>query len=152
MINFNNTTKHHTIFKDHWELSCWGNDQHGQTHVPPVFKGNIVQVITGAHFTCAMKMNWYLSCWGINSHTYIPDVIQNHTRLIHAGGRHACKVSGGELRCWGNDEFNQLSPPAQHVHDAVQVAAGWDYTCLATTSHKMACWGFNLRGQATVPK
>jgi len=152
VINFNNTQKHMSMFKDHWELSCWGNDSHGQTQVPMIFKGNIEQVITGSYFTCAMKSNWYMDCWGIGEQIWIPGLIKNHTRLVTAGGRHACAVSGGELRCWGNDEFNQLRPPFSHVHSAVMIAAGWDYTCLATMSNKMACWGFNLRGQATVPK
>jgi hypothetical protein len=81
-----------------------------------------------------------------------------------AGGTHSCAIlAGGDVRCWGNDDFGQLGYGAPgaigddelpssvgplHFADAVvQLALGFDHSCALTRAGNVYCWGENFFGQ-----
>lgn len=45
-------------------LTCWGNDQYGQTTAPP---GQYRSVAPGGRHTCAVRMDNTVACWGSNT-------------------------------------------------------------------------------------
>ena len=88
------------------------------------------------------------------------------------GGRHACALyNGGYVRCWGNNEVGQLglghaefqgdlkpyeltnanrsakAGPINLGGSAVDVKAGYDFTCALLTDQTVRCWGLNDQGQ-----
>ncbi|MGF1529652.1 MAG: RCC1 domain-containing protein [Candidatus Competibacterales bacterium] len=54
-------------------------------------------------------------------------------------GGHSCALQGdGSVRCWGNDEFGQASPPSGAF---VQLSAGFTHTCGLRATGAAVCWG-----------
>jgi alpha-tubulin suppressor-like RCC1 family protein len=90
-----------------------------------------------------------------------PAVVQGVTGVtsLAAGGRHACAVvDGGQVRCWGSDNFEgQLgdgttdypwSPVAvEGLAGATALAAGDMHACAILSSGGVECWGWNAEGQ-----
>jgi alpha-tubulin suppressor-like RCC1 family protein len=88
------------------------------------------------------------------------------------GGRHACaRYNGGYVRCWGNNEAGQLglghaefqgdlkpyqltnadrsalAGPIDLGGPAIDVKAGYDFTCALLADQTVRCWGLNDQGQ-----
>ena len=87
---------------------------------------------------------------------------------IAAGTDHTCAVfAGGEVKCWGGNEFGQLgyndiinrgNEPDQALSTisavdlgddvkATQVALGRFFSCAILSDQKVKCWGKNYSGQ-----
>ncbi|MCB1283350.1 MAG: hypothetical protein KDB20_03320, partial [Microthrixaceae bacterium] len=85
---------------------------------------------------------------------------------VSVGRDHACALStAGDVSCWGNDAYGRVSgsQTATHVGEiietptkvivpgkAVQVAAGWNFSCALLTSGAVSCWG-QVGGGSTGP-
>ncbi len=71
---------------------------------------------------------------------------------ITSGGLHTCGLRpDGSVRCWGDDEKSQLTPPAGVLFKKIS-AGGW-HTCGITDQDNLRCWGGRLAGggQANPP-
>ena len=78
---------------------------------------------------------------------------------IAVGGSHTCALlSGGKVKCWGDNGFGQLAldpttgdrvkPVAvSGLSGAAAVAAGYSHTCALESGGKVKCWGYNWDGQ-----
>lgn len=80
---------------------------------------------------------------------------------VALGSQHTCaRRPEGTVRCWGDDQQGQTgggtlatagyvtSPQdVKGISDAVDIAAGYQHTCVAHKSGKVSCWGFNSDGQ-----
>jgi hypothetical protein len=81
---------------------------------------------------------------------------------VAVGRAHACGiVSGGRVRCVGNNDFGQRGTNAAEgelisdLTDVLQLTAGDDFTCARLADHTVSCWGANnlsQLGQASSPK
>ena len=80
---------------------------------------------------------------------------------ISVGGDHVCAVvTGGVVRCWGQNHFEQIGPadvagdqsarPLQvrGLPAMVSVAAGKAHTCALAADGSVWCWGNNLLGES----
>ncbi len=162
-------------------VKCWGFNVSGQlgngTNVnsaEPVLVDDlsgVVQIDAGADHTCAIKSDTSVKCWGSNGYGQLGDGTTTATSpvpvgvyglstatQVSAGDFHTCaRLSGGSLRCWGNNGNgqlgnNSLSPstiPVQpsSITTAVMVAAGGSHTCAVLASGGVQCWGYNNYGQ-----
>lgn len=130
---------------------------------------NAEKIVMGDHYGCALLLDKTVKCWGEAAvpDQYLSFYPQTVTSLqdivdISAGDFHACAVnSSGNLFCWGllNTSGEQGSgstkstAPGYHVinianvFDAVQVAAGLDYTCYLKIDQTVKCFGNNQYGQ-----
>lgn len=131
-----------------------------------------VQVATASSHSCARNEAGAISCWGTNSSGALGDgTTTNATKPVATkdltegavdvatGTTHTCAVAGdGTVRCWGSNTFGQLGTGAAAapsltpvtvpgVADAVQVAAGSNFTCALTELGAVSCWGANTSGQ-----
>ena len=117
---------------------CWGDNLYGQlgdgtdtSRLTPVdvsgLGSGIAAIATGSGHTCALATGGGVKCWGLNHMGQLGDGtdasqltpvdvsglgsgVTAHT----AGEEHACAlVTGGTLRCWGNNEWGQLGDGTQ---------------------------------------
>lgn len=97
--------------------------------------GKVVQVATGADFTCALYQEGNVRCWGYNAYgqlgygdtqnrygkdgftpDILPDVDLGGTATqLTAGGTFMCALMDtGNVRCWGQNTFYQLATQDQN--------------------------------------
>jgi alpha-tubulin suppressor-like RCC1 family protein len=139
---------------------------------------NITQVSGGSASTCARTAGGQARCWGDNAygelgvgdtdpHQYAMPVVGvgEAGRLtgvvqVSTGWNHACaRVTGGQVRCWGDNTEGQLGddqpdPSSSPVvvadldgvgplTGATQLVAGYKFTCARLSAGRVACWGDN---------
>lgn len=111
---------------------------------------------------------------GISGNKPDPQVVDlgvgHHAIQLAMGNGHICALlNTSKVKCWGSNQFGEAgngnSPQSigdgpnemgQNLADvpvgnAVQIAGGWQHTCvILETTHKVTCWGNNVYGQ-TLP-
>lgn len=89
--------------------------------------------------------------------------VAERTPMLALGGAHGCQLTaGGEVRCWGGNQFGQLGDPAaptgwsssRHepravagLDEPVRIAAGTFHTCALLADGEVRCWGHGGFGQ-----
>jgi alpha-tubulin suppressor-like RCC1 family protein len=111
--------------------------------------------------------------WGYNGDGQIGDGTKVSPRIVpvivtaltvwqvDSGDTHTCRRHSGNVFCWGNNAHGQLgngtttellSPPAAAVNlggrTAIDLAAGYNTTCIAASSGEAMCWGRAGVGQS----
>jgi len=150
---------------------CWGDNTDGKlgdgtnqpraTPVPVSGLGTgIAKVVAGEFFSCALDTTGAVFCWGNNQLGSLGDGTGKGSTVpvavsglssgvidVDAGGYHACALtSEGQVRCWGMDIGLAPVTVALDV-PAVQVATGFDHTCVRDRNFGVACVGRNNLGQ-----
>lgn len=134
---------------------------------------NLLEVAPGAQHTCARTPEGAVRCWGDDTqgqtgtggtadgglHLEPQAVGIDDATAIASGKSHTCVVRrGGAISCWGynldgqlgNGETNTKSSVPVSVTgltNAVDVAAGGNFTCALRSGGSVACWGGNGSGQ-----
>jgi alpha-tubulin suppressor-like RCC1 family protein len=132
-------------------ISCFGNNDFGQTKVPSGFLslGNVGTLSAGGYHTCGIDLLLGLQCWGKNEfgESTVPTTLKN-PRQVSAGFSHTCALDDNGVTCWGRSTEGQTAVPALSHPRSVQ--AGGYHTC-AIDDSGVTCWGENAFGQTTVP-
>jgi alpha-tubulin suppressor-like RCC1 family protein len=173
-------------------LECWGDNHQGvpgqdeegraaDVLEPARVAGQerYVQVSVGEAHACAIDTGGELSCWGRNNEGQLGvGLTQTHSRTplpigsakdfqgVAAGQHHTCAIrGGGELYCWGTNDFFELGIGTGSLDDArvdpepvrvgtdadwVSVAVGWFHTCALKRNGALYCWGRAAEGQLGV--
>ena len=140
---------HNCAIKADGTISCWGNNEHGQTNPPD---GQYTAISAGGSHNCAIATDGTISCWGgdqwfglwasLNS----PD---GQFTAISAGGQHTCAIAtDGTISCWGYNDYGQTNSPRGQF---TAISAGARHSCAIATNNTFNCWGFDSDGQATEP-
>ena len=161
---------------------CWGVNSEGQlgdnstaSHSAPM---DVVGLTSGAsaisaspEHVCALTSGGAVKCWGRNFDGRLGDgtFVQRFAPVdvtglnsgaiaIATGYEHSCAITaGGGVKCWGNDEYNQLGdnlivrdrPPADAIglsSPVSTIVTGDTHTC-ALSNGLVKCWGNNATGQ-----
>jgi alpha-tubulin suppressor-like RCC1 family protein len=133
--------------------------------------GAAIEIGAGGTVSCALSSVAKLRCWGDNMHGEVGDgtmtprptptnvVDLGNTVLdVSVGGSHACAlVSGGFVRCWGDNGSGQLGDGTQMdqprpvlvtgLSNVQRIAAGESHTCAILKTGEVYCWGDNSSGQ-----
>ncbi|MCC5866266.1 MAG: hypothetical protein JJU31_14175 [Wenzhouxiangella sp.] len=172
------------------QARCWGNNDHGQLgngslsaprqRLEPVsvtgLGSSVQEIAAGADHTCARSASGTVRCWGSNSHGqlgngqtsrhFVPIQVSDlpaTVQALAAGGRHNCALaSGGDLRCWGDNQSGQLghgngsgphSPlPVEGLTAATAaISSGLANSCALSTGGRVSCWGATPLGQGAQP-
>jgi alpha-tubulin suppressor-like RCC1 family protein len=131
-----------------------------------------IAVSAGEDFACALLSGGTVECWGGNldgelgnggtlvSNTAVPVTgLSGVTAISASGGDSACAlVTGGAVKCWGNDFSGQLgngstsnsaTPVAvTGLTGATSVSAGSGFACAALNGGAVECWGDTSYGQS----
>jgi len=143
------------------DVYCWGGgwlgqigDGHQLDRLKPtlidVSSSRIVSIEAGNYHTCLLDEAGDVKCWGWNGYGQIGDgtftnsyspntvVLEHDSSVVglSMGGQHSCAViASGEIYCWGDNQFNQISSEAQLEYPlAIEVDVGADLRPLAITA------------------
>ncbi len=149
-------------------VQCFGFDRFsgGQTTPPVSDEGEAIlfsEIDSYASHLCGIGLNdGRVVCWGYDSHGQSSgtsasrssesyDYSGDEFSYIRAGKTHSCGVlkggsEAGNIRCWGDNFYNQSTVPATYASTAfTAVEAGSEFTCglLAEGEEagKAVCWG-----------
>ena len=125
------------------QVRCWGENNHGQLHVPSgvLFR----QVSAGSHFSCGIRLDGSVECWGENDHEQLQEPEGEFT-AIDVGWDHACAVNRDGVLCWGWDANGRTAAPVGPLFRTV--GAGAEHSCGLTLADDLICWGNNPDGRA----
>jgi alpha-tubulin suppressor-like RCC1 family protein len=165
------------------EVTCWGRNLDGElgngeledSRLPRPVAGlpdNVVDLVAGAAFHCALDALGGIWCWGRNGTGQLGDGSTTDrftpapvtglgapATSMAAGYGHACAVlAGGQIVCWGSNLFGELGtgsttsspvpvPVAGLPGPMRVVAAGLSHTCAISAADGAWCWGDNVDGQ-----
>ncbi len=58
--------------------------------------------------------------------------------------------SSGRLKCWGDNQWGQISVPTDFSTNIVSFSAGHNHVCAINSSHDLKCWGTSDYNMSTV--
>jgi cysteine-rich repeat protein len=159
-------------------------------HLPPVNldAGEVaIAIAAGSGHTCALLSEGVVKCWGYNSDGQLglggtdnrgdqPDEMGQNLPVVNldasemvvaiaTGYYHMCVLTGGAVKCWGDNSNGQLGlgdtisrgdnagemgtdlPAVDLAEPATAIAAGSAHTCALLTGGSVKCWGSNWIGQ-----
>ena len=132
---------------------------------------------TGANHACSLLENGSVKCWGKNTYGQLgleneqnqktPNLAKiSNVKALTAGKDHTCALlENGSVKCWGDNKYGQLG--MEGVTDrgtkldemgafltaltfekpVLQVAAGFNHTCVLLQNSNVQCWGDNQYGK-----
>ncbi len=166
-------------------VSCWGRNDAGQlgrdptsmslcdtfpcSAIPEPVSGlsNVVRLVAGDDFACALDAARAVWCWGSNAKgqlattgvttSFTPKKTIVEVIDIAANGSHACAITTDNfVRCWGENTcevFGKTDGGVQSVPRQVpgvpqmaQVSVGTDAICGTKLDGHVLCWGADHRG------
>lgn len=128
----------HACFLGNYEVTCWGNNSHGQSTVPTNLS-HPVAIAAGSYHTCALDDNG-VQCWGRNSYDEgtVPLDLSNPT-MITAGMHYTCALDDNGVQCWGAYQGGASVVPST-ISGPTTVDASSMRTCALDSSGAL-CWG-----------
>lgn len=135
----------------------------------PVTAQTPTALALGHGFGCGLDTDGTVRCWGASgdgqcgveerSVTVRPIAGLSAVEEIDAGYSYACARSGGDVKCWGHNQYGELGPGAvgmEHSTSPVVVSGlppiaelglGNFSACARADSGSVWCWGHGDRGQ-----
>ena len=150
-----------SIWRNDRLIRCWGSNESGQRY--PRGQREPQSVVTGGAHTCWLNKDGTVGCVGddTSGQSTPPAASEGDFdqepytyTFITAGRSHTCAIEAngnavqtkGTVRCWGNNEFGQSTPPSGVVF--AKISAGAYHTCGLKADGTVRCWGDNGFGQA----
>ncbi len=164
-------------------LQCWGGNDTGQSgdgrlmwtslplDVSGLSSGNTM-VATGSRHSCVVTSAGGVKCWGDNFDGQLGDGTSNDRSepvdvvgltggviAVQAGFNHTCAlISGGKVKCWGNNDYGHLGNGTQDPHltpqdvnglaqGVLMISTQRSHNCALTDTGLVKCWGSNSQGQ-----
>ncbi len=161
---------------------CWGRNAAGQlglgdfelrkspTRVPNLV--DVIKIDLSWNHACAVTVGGKVLCWGengngqigndsiANSHASPQEVVGiEHATDVSVGMTHSCAtLVGGEIQCWGSNEFGNLGDglrtprrkPAPVLglprKEISQIVSGVTFSCALFKDGEGRCWGRKVFG------
>lgn len=108
---------------------------------------------------CVVLASGEVQCWGLGVRVPTPILGISDAQSVECGYSHCCALlSTGEVQCWGNGQYGLgdgvmsdsgvLRAPVyvQGIMNAVEIVAGYFFSCARTATNEVWCWGLNLHG------
>jgi hypothetical protein len=134
---------------------CWGHENiFGWAS--PTGDGTFMELSSFGDMTCGIRASdKSLTCFGVVSPQLTPELDNTKEyRAIATGGRHVCALvndnvhtlpgrsgSGSSLKCWGENNRGQASPPTDSRVAYIRISVGLSHSCAVTSKFALLCWG-----------
>jgi alpha-tubulin suppressor-like RCC1 family protein len=122
--------------------------------------GAVLQVVAGAHHSCARHVGGAVTCWGLAESlrgggaavlTPADMPAARGARLLAAGLHQTCAAGAGVgASCWGNQSFTVEKEDGAPLGQVTSLAVSNGFGC-AGTDDGTHCWGKNDSGQLARP-
>ncbi|HEY3762388.1 MAG TPA: immunoglobulin domain-containing protein [Verrucomicrobiae bacterium] len=112
------------VLKADGTVTAWGNNQYGQTNVPPTAT-NVIAIAAGYFHGLALKGDHTVIAWGLNGNnqTNVPPGLSNIV-AIAAGEYHSMALrANGTVVAWGQNLYGQTNVPPG-LTNVIAIAAG----------------------------
>ena len=120
-------------------VSCWGNNDFGQTNAPFYIIPSFKAVAAGEDHSCALKMDRTITCWGLNQFGQANPPASKDFKGLTSGDRHTCALrTDNTITCWGDNHWGQSDAPGGEF---VAVSAGGTHSCAVRANGTITCWG-----------
>jgi hypothetical protein len=132
----------------------WGDNERGQTDVPPEAGSGVIAVDAGGSHSLALKANGSVLAWGDNENgqAAVPADALTGVVAIAAGGEHSLALKAdGSVLAWGLDEDKQATVPEEALTGVVAIAAGATHSLALKSDGSVLAWGDDALGQKDVP-
>lgn len=123
------------------EITCWGNNDYGQTAVSGA---GFVGLSAGCTNTCAWDGSGNVTCWGWEEwDNTVPPAVSIAT--VSTGFAYSCGLTTdtGVAVCWGQDLMDETEPPSSGPPYA-SIHSGVTTTCALSDVGILKCWGWDL--------
>ncbi len=144
-------SSHTLALTENGTVSTWGDNQNGQTNVPPGLS-DVVAIAGGGFHSLALRSDGTVVAWGrsMEGQTSVPSSASNIVAI--AGGRYhsLALTSGGEVLAWGYNFYGQTTIPSG-LSGVVGIGAGAYHSVAMKSDGTVIAWGENNFGQADVP-
>lgn len=111
-------------------------------------------LVAGERHTCVVTDAGSVRCWGSGAGFHVAfSSIQGtlgKVTQLSGGSSHNCAVGENGVRCWGSNDFNQVTGNL-FLRNVKQVSSREFHTCSLTQDGFVSCWGSNLHQQSSVP-
>ena len=125
---------------------AWGNNDDGQTAVPPLVK--VAAIAAGSTHPLVLLDDGTVVTWG--NGPAVPAGLNNVTQIAAGCGYNLARKSDGTVVAWGVNTYGQSTVPGG-ITDATHVAAGENHSLALRATGSVTAWGDNTFGQTTVP-
>jgi hypothetical protein len=132
-------------------LTAWGNNDFGQTIVPPDLT-NTIAIASGLNHNLALSANGTVRAWGNSSagQVIVPPGLSNVV-AVAGGYQHSLALkSDGTLVPWGYGAYGLTTVPSG-LTNVESIAAGGYFNLVVKRDGTVAGWGSSDSGQLNVP-
>ncbi len=125
--------------------TCWGTD----TDALPG-DGPWRDLVAGQRWSCGIDEDDAVRCFGMDA---VDGLVEDERRWVSLGepeaGWHVCALDeGGEVGCWGSNEWRQTDAPQGRF---TSLATGLFHSCGVLRDGRVACWGHGQFGEEFPP-
>jgi alpha-tubulin suppressor-like RCC1 family protein len=133
-------------------VMAWGDDESGQTNVPPGL-GNVTAVAGGLAFSLALQANGRVVGWGDNEYqeTNVPAGLSGVVAIAAGGDFGLALQTNGTVSAWGGDSYYGETNLPAGLSNVVAIAAGTYHSLALQSNGTVTAWGYNGSGQTNVP-
>lgn len=132
-------------------LVAWGNNDYGQTNVPPGLE-DVTAVAAGAYHVVALTSRGKVVAWGLNNsrQTNVPLDLSGVTAISACNNHTLALKNDGTVVAWGRNDGGQTIVPVG-LSEVTAVAAGYFHSVALKQDGTVVAWGYNGDGETTVP-
>ena len=109
--------------------------------LPPQLGGQVyVDLVSGAHHSCAIAQDGSVRCWGDNVYGQATPPNESFSRIF-AGGWMSCGLTESQNAiCWGDQRFGAEFHTALSELTWLDLSIGVDRVCGISTENQSYCW------------